>query len=80
MVLVTTGTMPHFEHVWKSAVLVPNAYLETNDGSLTETFSDPAGHEVQTPPCFRQNEHVQARAGISVGSGAQSNVKLMFPQ
>src|SRR3954467_14108121 len=44
------------------------------------TFSAPAGHEVQTPPCFWQNVHEQARAGISVGSGRQSSVKAMLPQ
>src|SRR3954453_10966583 len=44
------------------------------------TFSAPAGHEVQTPPCFWQNVHEQARAGISAGSGRQSSVKAMLPQ
>src|SRR5204863_8686635 len=49
-------------------------------GSATVTLSAPAGQEVQTPPCFWQNVHEQARAGISVGSGRQSSVKAMLPQ
>jgi hypothetical protein len=57
--------------MWNVAVFVPKAYFETLDGSATLTFSDPVGQEVQTPPCFVQNEHVQARAGISDGSGSQ---------
>jgi hypothetical protein len=40
----------------------------------------PVGHEVHTPPCLTQNEHPQARAGISLGSGCQSRVKLKFRQ
>ena len=48
--------------------------------SLTFTVSDPAGHDVQTPPCFAQNEQVQARAGISDGSGRQSSAKKILPQ
>src|SRR5215469_12321399 len=43
-------------------------------------MSDPVGHEVQTPPCFAQNEQVQARAGISDGSGRQSSAKEILPQ
>jgi hypothetical protein len=42
--------------------------------------SEPLGHEVQTPPCFVQKLHVQARAGISTGSGRQSSVNEMLPQ
>jgi hypothetical protein len=42
--------------------------------------SDPVGHEVQTPPCFAQNEQLQARAGISDGSGRQSSAKKILPQ
>jgi hypothetical protein len=38
---------------------------------LTLTVSDPVGQDVQTPPCFVQNEQVHARAGISDGSGRQ---------
>lgn len=78
--LVMTGTTPQRAHVWKSAVPVPKAYLETCDGSRTRTFSAPLGCDVQTPPCFVQNEQSQARAGISSGSGCQSNEKAMFPQ
>jgi hypothetical protein len=47
---------------------------------LTLTLSDPVGHEVQTPPCFAQNEQVQARAGISDGSGRQSSANEILPQ
>lgn len=32
------------------------------------------------PPCFVQNEHVQARAGISSGSGSQASENAMLPQ
>src|SRR5207302_6260643 len=80
MRLVTTGTMPHAEQIWNSAVLVPNAYFDTRVRSLTLTLSDPPGHDVHTPPCFVQNEHVHARAGISDGSGGQSRVNDMLPQ
>src|SRR4029453_17993598 len=38
------------------------------------------GQEVHTPPCLVQKEHVQARAGISTGSGSHSNSNAMFPQ
>ena len=41
---------------------------------------DPVGEEVQTPPCFAQNEQVQARAGISDGSGRQSSANEILPQ
>jgi hypothetical protein len=47
---------------------------------LTLTVSDPVGQEVQTPPCFTQNEQVQARAGISDGSGRQSSANEILPQ
>jgi len=77
---VTTGVMPHFAQTWKSAVFVPNAYFDTREGSFTRTRSKPVGQEVQTPPCFVQNEQVQARAGISEGSGFQSSVNEMFAQ
>src|ERR1700730_3202752 len=72
--------MPHREHVWNSAVRVPNAYLDTSKGSSTTTFRAPLGLEVHTPPCLMQNEHVQARAGISAGSGSQVRENEMFPQ
>jgi hypothetical protein len=42
--------------------------------------SDPVGQEVQTPPCFAQNEQVQARAGISDGSDRQSSANEILPQ
>jgi hypothetical protein len=58
----------------------PNAYFDARVRSLTLTVSDPVGHEVQTPPCFAQNEQVQARAGISDGSGRQSSAKKILPQ
>jgi len=80
MRLVTTGTIPQRAQVWNSAVRVPNAYLDTSEGSLTTTFSAPPGLEVHTPPCLVQNEQVQARAGISAGSGSQVSEKEMFPQ
>ena len=44
------------------------------------TLSAPRGFEVQTPPCFTQNEQPQARAGISAGSGSQVSENEMFPQ
>jgi hypothetical protein len=47
---------------------------------LTLTLSEPPGHEVHTPPCFVQKPQLQARAGISDGSGFQSSVKEMLPQ
>src|SRR5712691_10784332 len=72
--------MPQRAQVWNSAVRVPNAYLDTNAGSLTTTFSAPLGLEVHTPPCLVQNEQVQARAGISAGSGSQVREMEMFPQ
>jgi hypothetical protein len=59
---------------------VLNAYFDTHTGPLTLTVSDPVGQEVQTPPCFAQNEQVQARAGISDGSGRQSSVNEILPQ
>src|SRR6476659_6918376 len=62
------------------AVFVPKAYFETLDGSATLTFKDPVGHEVQTPPCLVQNEQVQARAGISDGSGSHLSTNEMLPQ
>ena len=39
-----------------------------------------AVHDVQTAPCFVQNEQVHARAGISAGSGTQSSKKEKLPQ
>src|SRR5712664_111170 len=72
--------MPHRAQVWNSAVRVPNAYLDTSEGSLTTTSSTPPGLEVHTPPCLVQNEQVQARTGISAGSGSQAREKEMFPQ
>ena len=80
MRLVTTGTTPQRAHVWNSAVRVPNAYLDTSEGSLIAIFSAPFGLEVHTPPCLTQNEQVQARAGISAGSGSQRRENEMFPQ
>src|SRR5579864_185459 len=80
MRLVTTGTTPQREQTWKSAVFVPKAYFPASEGSLTFTFSEPVGQDVQTPPCLTQNEQVQARAGISVGSGFQVSANEMFPQ
>jgi hypothetical protein len=55
-------------------------YEETRAVSRTKIRSDPPGHEVHTPPCRTQNEHVHARAGIEAGSGAQSSAKAMLPQ
>src|SRR5262245_51347633 len=72
--------MPHLAQTWKSAVFVPNEYFDTREGSLTCTLSEPVGQEVQTPPCFTQNEQVQARAGISDGAGSQRSANEMFPQ
>jgi hypothetical protein len=80
MRLVTTGATPHFLQMWKSAVFVPKAYFETSEGSVTLTFSEPVGQEVQTPPCFTQNEQVHARAGIFDGSGVQRSANEMLPQ
>ena len=80
MRLVTTGVTPHREQIWKSAVFVPKEYFDTSESSLTLTLSTPAGHEVQTPPCFVQNEQLQARAGILDGSGCQLSANAMFPQ
>src|SRR5882762_2207823 len=80
MRLVTTGTMPHRAQIWNSAVLVPNSYFDTSAGSFTMTFNAPRGLEVHTPPCLVQNEQVQARAGISTGSGSQVREKEMLPQ
>ena len=72
--------MPHLEQTWNSAVLVPKKYLETRFGSLTKTVSEPAGQDVHMPPCFTQNEHEHALAGISFGSGCQSRLKETLPQ
>src|SRR5262245_49271089 len=44
------------------------------------TRNEPAGQAVQTPPCLVQNEQVQARAGISDGSGTQLSENDMLPQ
>src|SRR5260221_9245097 len=72
--------MPHRVQMWNSQVRVPNTYLDTSAGSLTCTCRAPPGLEVHTPPCLVQNEQVQARAGISAGSGSQTREKEMFPQ
>ena len=66
--------------MWNVAVIVPKAYFETLSGSATLTLSEPAGQEVQTPPCFVQKEQVQARAGISDGSGSHPSTNEMLPQ
>jgi hypothetical protein len=66
--------------IWNWAVLVPKTYRETLAGSATETTRLPVEQEVHTPPCFMQKEHVHARAGISVGSGSQSNLNETFRQ
>jgi hypothetical protein len=80
MRLVTTGTTPQRAQTWNAAVRVPKAYADTASASRTVMRSAPAGWAVHTPPCFMQNEQVQARAGISVGSGCQVSTKEMFPQ
>src|SRR5260370_32610057 len=72
--------MPHRAQVWNSAVRVPNAYLDTSEGSLTTISRAAPGLEVHTPPCLVQKEQVQARVGISAGSGSQAREKEMFPQ
>ena len=72
--------MPHRAQTWNSAVLVPKDYLETRLVSLTRTVSEPAEQDVHTPPCFTQNEHEHALAGISFGSGCQSSLKETLPQ
>jgi hypothetical protein len=41
---------------------------------------EPVGSDVHAPPCFVQNEQLQARAGISVGSGNQFSSNEMLPQ
>jgi hypothetical protein len=66
--------------MWNSAVLVLKAYFDSRARSLTVTVSDPVGQDVQTPPCFVQNEQVHARAGISDGSGRQSSANEILPQ
>src|SRR6266540_1593285 len=63
--------MPHRAQMWNSAVC---------GGSLMTTSRAPLGLEVHTPPCLIQNEQVQARTGISAGSGSQVREKEMFPQ
>lgn len=72
--------MPHRAQMWNSAVRVPNAYLDTSQGSSIATSRVLPGLEVHMPPCLVQKEQVQARAGISAGSGAQVSEKEMFPQ
>src|SRR5262245_66421641 len=66
--------------MWNCAVFVPKAYFATADGSPTATSSDPAGFDVQTPPCLVQNEQSHARAWISVGSGFQVSANEMLRQ
>jgi hypothetical protein len=61
-------------------VRVPKEYLETRDGSRTLTFSEAFGLDVQTPPCLTQKEQLQARAGISEGSGSQASSNVMLAQ
>ena len=80
MRLVTTGTTPQRAQMWKSAVLVPNAYIERAERSFTVTCNEPCGWDVHTPPCFTQNVQPQARAGISTGSGSHASENKMFPQ
>src|SRR5690349_24896913 len=65
---------------WNSAVFIPKTYRETLPGSATDTSSLPVGQEVHTPPCLVQKEQVQARAGISTGSGSHRNSNEMLPQ
>src|ERR1051326_7266257 len=36
--------------------------------------------DVHTPPCLAQNEQVQARAGISPGSGSHTSWNAILPQ
>jgi hypothetical protein len=78
--LVTTGTTPQRAQTWNSAVHVPNAYLDTREDCRTTTTRDAPGLDVQTPPCLVQNEQVQARAGISAGSGSHLRVNAMLRQ
>ena len=59
---------------------MPKTYREMLAGSLIERVSLPVGQEVHTPPCLAQKEHMQARAGMSAGSGSHSNSNEMFPQ
>src|SRR5271169_3989146 len=80
MRLMTTGTTPQRAQATNSAVRVPNAYLDTSEGSLTTTSNALLGLEVQTPPCLVQKEHVQMRTGIWAGAGSQVREKEMFPQ
>lgn len=77
---VTTGTAPHRAHTWKSAVPVPNAYLDSSAGSRTAMSSWPAGHDVHAAPCRVQNEHVHARTAIVTGSGSQVSQYATFVQ
>src|SRR2546426_1219546 len=72
--------MPQRAQVWNSAVRVPNEYLDTSARSLITTSRAPRGLEVHTPPCLMQNEQLQARAGISAGSGSQVRENEIFPQ
>src|SRR5207244_12802406 len=72
--------MPQRAQVWNSAVRVPNEYLDTSAGSLITTSRAPHGLEVHTPPCLMQKEQLQARAGISAGSGSQVRGNEMFQQ
>jgi hypothetical protein len=80
MRLVTKGTTPQRAQTWKSAVFVPKLYADASEASRTRTVSDPAGQDVHTPPCRVQNEQVQARAGISAGSGRHSSTNDRFAQ
>ena len=72
--------MPQRLQMWNKAVDVPNEYLETSVGSRTVMVRAPEGLEVQTPPCLVQKLQVQARAGISVGSGSHVSSKVILPQ
>ena len=80
MRLVTTGSAPQRAQRWKSAEPVPKRYVVAAAGSRIRILNDPPGHDVQTAPCFVQNEQVHARAGISAGSGTQSSKKEKLPQ
>lgn len=78
--LVTTGTAPQYRQIRNCAVRVPNAYRATSSPFFTFTMRAPFGLEVQTPPCFVQNEQSQARAAIAVGDDGQSSSKEMLAQ
>jgi hypothetical protein len=66
--------------MWNTAVREPKVYFDTERVSSILTSSDAAGLDVQTPPCLMQNEQVQARAGISMGSGSHAKANAMLRQ